>query len=234
MRVILTIYADDSLEKIVRTIGPIEGEEAINDAMQEIADNNPRTTHIGVTRLDMVCDFCSAPDPVSMFRTEAGKEIRTQIQPERVDTHMDGDGLWAACPTCEKMVLARDLIGLAAHSFDCFKEIHAGVPDDMGAFAVSKAHALFWSGWDGKKPTRIPQDSEIMDERKPVDFCFRAYDISDADSEKVKLLGGGRYDAFFDDEAAHEAAAKHFQEHYPTADIHIEQISAEEYAGEHS
>lgn len=62
--------------------------------------------------------------------------------------------------------------------------------------------------------------------RTPVSFYFKAYD-----ADTSRLLGGGHYDAFIDPEAAYQAAEQHFSRVYPGVEVHIEEITQDEYDG---
>lgn len=61
----------------------------------------------------------------------------------------------------------------------------------------------------------------------PVNFYFRAFD-----ADSGALLGGGHYDAFIESEAAYVAAEKHFSEVFPGVEVHIEEMTEEEYRKE--
>ncbi len=221
MKVLLTVTGKN--DEVLRVEGPLDLEPGqVAQRMSEIGSDK-NVVGIGMTRLDIVCDFCSASDPISIFQCQDSEIMG--VGPDG-SIHLDVDGKWAACVDCDKDVKSRLMHEVARRSFNNFISAHPEMHPILVAAMIAEAHAIFWTGWDNQEPTPIPQDSEIFTtkEREPVIFCFRAYDMN-----TNALVGGGRYDAFYDDEAAHSAAFDNFTTTHPNASIHIEQITEDEY-----
>src|SRR5215831_5620015 len=56
------------------------------------------STAVSLRRRENVCDFCSDPNPISMFRSEA------VISPSFADIPDLAQGKWWACESCSKLI----------------------------------------------------------------------------------------------------------------------------------
>jgi hypothetical protein len=124
-----------------------------------------------LTRSDVVCDFCSEPGIVSLYQITPGTPRSTEIQSDgTVITHMDEDGLWGACATCDVIIEAirtGNLLAVNAlrdRSVDRFIEREGGsdLPRDIVAFSVSMGHDFFLTHWNGEPGKPLVTDDKIM------------------------------------------------------------------------
>ena len=77
--------------------------------------------------VDLICDFCSAPDPLWRY------PARTFLAYCLANVAGESVGDWAACDVCHKLIEAGDRKGLAQHSLD---ELMLKHPETRPAAAV--------------------------------------------------------------------------------------------------
>lgn len=148
----------------------------VHDAMQ-LLNSMHGTTEFSIVRGDLVCDFCSSPDGVvSLYSANPERLLYREITPDMDVTHMDADGLWAACPDCDAILtrirvanasqdipgLRKAIADLHTRSVDYALDTNDGIPRFMVEQAVTMAHSFFFAGWNREPGMRIIQDSEIL------------------------------------------------------------------------
>lgn len=124
-----------------------------------------------VTRADVVCDFCSTPGIVSLYQITPGTPRSIEISDRGTITHVDQDGLWGACPTCDEIIESirvnqsqKDVIRLRNRAAFLFMETEegAGLPSRLVEYSVEMGHNFFLTHWDGKPSKPLATDDEIM------------------------------------------------------------------------
>lgn len=118
-----------------------------------------------VVRGDSVCDFCSTPEITYLYSATSGTPMYVAEHEAHTVTHLDEDGLWAACPTCHKLISADNWNGLRKQSVNMLVAAHPDYPRFLADATVSAAHNFFRNSWirNGKPaPTRLSTVDEIM------------------------------------------------------------------------
>jgi hypothetical protein len=124
-----------------------------------------------MTRADMVCDFCSEPGITALYQIAPGTPRSVEIRGDAHIVHMDEDGLWGACPTCDEIIesirqgnVDEGVATLRERSITRFYERGegVGVPHNLIEFTVSMGHNFFFAHWNLEASKPITTDYEIM------------------------------------------------------------------------
>lgn len=153
----------------------VDSPAKVAGAVKELRERTG-ATEFDVTRGDVVCDFCSFPSVISIYRTKQAEAMFSEISGGELVTHMDADGLWGACPDCDAILtrmltamqtrdlgtITQSVIDLRERSVD--RMIEGGLISmrSLADFTVRQAHNYFLGYWNRKPGSRVVTDDEIM------------------------------------------------------------------------
>jgi hypothetical protein len=130
----------------------------ISEAVMRLEERG--VEQITLTRLDLVCDFCSEPQVSWLYQLEPGKPIG--------NGHMDADGKWGACDVCHGFISDGSFTSqgmLAVRSLQNLIRFHPEMIDEpleCLAMLISVPHSYFWGNYDGSDPERVISDAELL------------------------------------------------------------------------
>lgn len=107
---------------------------------------------------NIICDFCSAPNPRWEFQIEGGHRIGEDHIGDREISSMDADGRWAACDMCKYFIVHRQTGKLARRSARSYMKLYPIIPESELPNIVARirqAHNFFFVLWDGSEPKPV-------------------------------------------------------------------------------
>lgn len=147
--------------------GPVivcDSQEAVSKAVESLRAEG-YGEEFDCTRGDIVCDFCSFPEVVNLYTITPDRGFGITIDKgDHMETHGDGDGKWAACEECGKLISEREWYKLAVRSVERMVE-GSGLPVFICELTVSVAHGYFRTRWerDGcPEPVKLISDAELL------------------------------------------------------------------------
>jgi hypothetical protein len=128
------------------------------------------------TRADVVCDFCSESGIVALYQITPGTPRSIEVHGDAVITHMDEDGLWGACATCNEIIesirkgtmragsILPNIVRLRDRAVERFMASEEGshVPRELVEFSVAMGHNFFLTHWDGEPSKPLMTDEQLL------------------------------------------------------------------------
>ncbi|WP_433531232.1 hypothetical protein ACQPYA_03735 [Micromonospora sp. CA-263727] len=143
------------------TVITAQGEKAFLHSARSPEDHEPQPVPLAqLANMQLVCDFCSAPDPVASF-TFGKLDVALTTGVAGMQLHNLGSS-WAACEVCARLVERRDPEGLTQRAHKRARRRHGG----PGAHILRPLHQGLFAATPGT-PVRRPLASRAT--ARPAD-----------------------------------------------------------------